>query len=79
MTESLCKKQGTRNVCICHIENLENEIKETIVNLDINNLRHREKLKGLKYTLDDKMKKIAVLDNEMFDLIEKKDYSSEKC
>ena len=37
MTESLSKKRGTRNVYIRHIENLENEIKETLVNLDINN------------------------------------------
>ena len=45
MTESLSKKRGTRNVYIRHIENLENEIKETIVNFDINNSRHRESLK----------------------------------
>ena len=37
MTESLSKKRGTRNVYMSHIENLENEIKETIVNFDINN------------------------------------------
>ena len=37
MTESLSKKRGTRNVYIRHIENLENEIKETLVNFDINN------------------------------------------
>ena len=77
MTESLCKIRGTRNVYICHIENLENEIKETIVNLDINNLRHRERLKVLKYSLDDKMKKIAILDNEIFDLLEQKDAETE--
>ena len=45
MTGSLSKKRGTRNVYIRHIENLENEIKETIVNFDINNSRHRESLK----------------------------------
>ena len=61
MTESLSKKRGTRNVYIRHIENLENEIKETLVNFDINNSRHQERLKGLKYSLDDKMKKLQFL------------------
>ena len=61
MTESLSKKRGTRNVYIRHIENLENEIKETLVNFDINNSRHRERLKGLKYSLDNKMKKLQFL------------------
>ena len=77
MTESLSKKWGTRNVYIRHTENLENEIKETIVNFDISNSRHRERLKGLKYSLDDKMKKIAILDNEIFDLLEQKDAETE--
>ena len=44
-----------------HMENLENEIKETLVNFDINNSRHRERLKGLKYSLDNKMKKLQFL------------------
>ena len=73
MAESLSKKRGTRNVYIRHIENLENEIKETIANFDIGNSRHRERLKGLKYSLDDKMKKIAILDDEIFDLLDQKD------
>ena len=60
MTESLSKKRGTGNVYIRHIGNLKNETKETIVNFDINNSRHWEKLKGLKDSLDDKMKKIAM-------------------
>ena len=51
ITESLSKKPETRNAYIRHIENIENEIKETIVNLDIDNSRHRERLKGLKYSL----------------------------
>ena len=61
MTESLSKKRGTRNVYMSHIENLENEIKETIVNFNINSSRHRERLKGLKYSLDDKIKKLQFL------------------
>ena len=73
MTESLSKKRGTYNVYIRHIENLENKRKETVVNFDIDNSRYRERLKGLKYSLDDKMKKNAILDNEIFDLLEQKD------
>ena len=42
---------GTSNVYICHIENLENEIKEIIPNFDINNSRHR----------DNKMKKFLMV------------------
>ena len=73
MAESLSKKRETRNVYIRHIENLENEIKEIIANFDIGNSRHRERLKGLKYSLDDKMKKITILDDEIFDLLDQKD------
>ena len=61
MAESLSKNRGTCNLYIRHIENLENEIKETLVNFDINNSRHRERLKGLKYSLDNKMKKLHFL------------------
>ena len=77
MTESLSKKRGTYNVYIRHIENLENKRKETVVNFDIDNSRYRERLKGLKYSLDDKMKKNAILDNEIFDFLEQKDAETE--
>ena len=40
MAESLSKKWGTHNVYICHIENLENEIKKPIANFDISNSQH---------------------------------------
>ena len=50
MTESLSKKRGTRNVYIRQIENLEIEIKKKEANFDINNSRHQEGLKGLKYS-----------------------------
>ena len=33
MNEFLSKRWGTRNIYIRHIENVENEIKETIPNL----------------------------------------------
>ena len=35
MAESLSKQLGTRSVYICHIENLGNEIEETIANFNI--------------------------------------------
>ena len=47
------------------------------MNFDINNSRHRERLKGLKYSLDDKIKNIAILDNEIFDLLEQKNAETE--
>ena len=47
------------------------------MNFDINNSRHQERLKGLKYSLDDKMKKNAILDNEIFDFLEQKDAETE--
>ena len=77
MTEWLSKKRGNRNVYIHPIENLENKIKETISNFDINNPRHQKRLKGLKYSLGDKMKKIATLNYEIFDLLEQKDAETE--
>ena len=48
ITGLLSRKQGPRNVYIRHIENLENELKETIANFDINNSQYQERLKGLK-------------------------------
>ena len=59
MNGYLSKKRGTRNVYIRQIENLENEIKETTANFDISNSHHGERLKVLKYSLDDKMKRDA--------------------
>ena len=55
MSELLSKKRGTRNVYIRHRQNLINEIKELINNFDPSKPKHREKLKGLRYSLDDKM------------------------
>ena len=43
MIGSLSKKWGAHNVCTCHTENLENEIKETIANFEISNSRYWEK------------------------------------
>lgn len=33
MTESLSRKWGNLNVYICHIENVENVIKETLISV----------------------------------------------
>ena len=54
MSELLSKKRA--NVTFQYDrQNLINEIKELINDFDPSKPRHREKLKGLRYSLDDKM------------------------
>ena len=54
MSELLSKKRA--NVTFLYDrQNLINEIKELINDFDPSKPRHREKLKGLRYSLDDKM------------------------
>ena len=62
-------KRGTRNVYIRHTQNLINEIKELINNFDPSKPRHLEKLKGLRYSLDNKMNHVKRLDHEIFELL----------
>ena len=57
----LVKRRGTLNFYIRHKQNLINEIKELINNFDPSKPSHREKLKGLRYSLDDKMTNIKRL------------------
>ena len=73
MSELLSKKRGTRNVYIRHTQNLINEIKELINNFDQSKPRHREKLKGLRYSLDDKMTHVKRLDDEIFELLDQEE------
>ena len=55
MSELLSKKRGTRNFYIRHTQNLINKIKELINNFYPSKPRHREKLQGLRNSVDDKM------------------------
>ena len=73
MSELLSKKRGRRNVYIRHTQNLINEIKELIDNFDPSKPRHREKLKGLRYSLDDKMNHVKRLDDEIFELLDEEE------
>ena len=66
MSKSLSKIRGTCNFYIRHTQNLINEIKELINNFDPSKPRHREKLKGLRYSLDDKMNQIKIIRRRNF-------------
>ena len=69
MSELLSKKRGTLNVCVRHTQNPINEIKELINNFDPSKSRHREKLKGLRYSSDDKMNHVKRLNDKIFELL----------
>ena len=73
MSELLSKKRGRPNVYIRHTQNLINEIKELIDNFDPSKPRHREKLKGLRYSLDDKLNHVKRLDDEIFELLDQEE------
>ena len=59
------------SVYILHIQRLINEIKELINNFDPNKFRkHRERLKRLRYILDDQMNQVKRLDNKIFKILD---------
>ena len=69
MSELLSKKRG--NVTFIYDrQNLINQIKELINAFDPSKPRHREKLKGLRYSLDDKLNHVKRLDDEIFELLD---------
>ena len=73
MSELLSKKRGTLNVCVRHTQNPINEIKELINNFDPSKSRHREKLKGLRYSSDDKMNHVKRLNDKIFELLDQEE------
>ena len=62
MSKLLRKKRDTRNVYIRHTQNLINKIKKLTNNFDPSKPRHDEKLKGLRYSLNDEI--FELLDQE---------------
>ena len=73
MSKLLRKKRDTRNVYIRHTQNLINEIKKLINYFDPSKRRHDEKLKGLRYSLNDKMNHVKRLDDEIFELLDQEE------
>ena len=55
------------------MQNLINEIKELTNNIDLSKPRHCEKLKRLRYSLDNKMNRIKRLDNKVFELLDQEE------
>ena len=69
--------RGKRNVVLRRLENVENELKNITQNFDSRDLSLVDRLSGLKYSHEDKIKKVKLIDEELLNLLEPKEYKVE--
>ena len=77
MGEQITVVRGKRNVVLRRLENVENELKNITQNFDSRDLSLVDRLSGLKYSHEDKIKKVKLIDEELLILLEPKDYGVE--
>ena len=77
MGEQITVVRGKRNVVLRSLENVENELKNITQNFDSRDLSLVDRLSGLKYSHEDKIKKVKLIDEELLILLEPKDYGVE--
>ena len=68
---------GKRNVVSRSLENVENELKDITQNFDSRDVSLVDRLSGLKYSHEDKVKKVKLIDEELLNLLEPKEYEAE--
>ena len=68
---------GKRNVVSRSLENVENELKDITQNFDSRDVSLVDRLSGLKYSHEDKIKKVKLIDEELLNLLEPKEYEVE--
>ena len=69
--------RGKRNVVLRSLENVENELKDITQNFDSRDVSLVDRLSGLKYSHEDKIKKVKLIDEELLNLLEPKEYEAE--
>ena len=77
MGEQITVVRGKRNVVLRSLENVENDLKNIAQNFDSRDLSLVDRLSGLKYSHEDKIKKVKLIDEELLILLEPKDYGVE--
>ena len=73
MSEQITVVRGKTNVVLRSLGNVENDLKNIAQNFDCPDLS----LSGLKYSHEDKIKKINMIDEELLNLLEPKEYEVE--
>ena len=69
--------RGKRNAVLRSLENVENELKDITQNFDSRDVSLVDRLSGLKYSHEDKIKKVKLIDEELLNLLEPKEYEVE--
>ena len=77
MGEQITVVRGKGNVVLRSLENVENELKNITQNFDSRDLSLVDRLSGLKYSHEDKIKKVKLIDEELLNLLEPKEYEVE--
>ena len=69
--------EGEKNVVLRSLENVENELKDITQNFDSRDVRLVDRLSGLKYSHEDKIEKVKLIDQELLNHLEPKEYKVE--
>ena len=69
--------RGKRNVVWRNPENVENELKDITQDFDSRDVSLVHRLSGLKYSHEDKIKKIKLIHEKVINLLEPKEYQIE--
>ena len=69
--------RGKRNVVLRSLENVESELKDITQNFDSRDVSLVDRLSGLKYSHEDKIKKVKLIGEELLNLFETKEYEVE--
>ena len=77
MGEQITVVRGKGYVVLRSLENVENELKNITQNFDSRDVILVDPLSGLKYTNEDKIKKVNLIDEELPNLLEPKEYEVE--
>ena len=73
MGEQITVVRGKRNVVLRSLENVQNELKNITQNFDNRDVSLVDRLSVLKYSHEDKIKKVKLIDEELLNLLETKE------
>ena len=74
MGEQITVVTGKRYAVLRSLENVENELKNITQNFDSRDVSLLDSLSGLKYSHENKIKKVKLIDEELLSLLEPKEY-----
>ena len=77
MGEQISVVRGKRNIVSSSLENVENELKNITQHFDSRDVILVDSLSGLKYSHEVKIKKVKLIDEELLNLLEPKEYEVE--